>query len=66
MHIEVFPEIEVDAKYKKIKLPKTHFEVKDEEVNQTLTEIQKKFTRFETTSNEYETKMGDKVYITTQ
>lgn len=66
MHIEVFPEIEVDAKYKKIKLPKTHFEVKDEEVDQTLTEIQKKFTRFETTSNEYETKMGDKVYITTQ
>lgn len=66
MHIEVFPEIEVDAKYKKVKLPKTQFEVKDEEVEQALSEIQKKFTRFENTSSEYETKMGDKVNITTQ
>lgn len=66
MHIEVFPEIEIDTKYKKVKLPKTQFEVKDEEVEQTLSEIQKKFTRFEEVSSEYEAKMGDKVHITTQ
>ncbi len=66
MHIEVLPEVEVDAAYKKIKLPKTKFEVKAEEVEQTLTEIQNRFTRFEAVNEEYETKMWDKAYITTQ
>lgn len=66
MHIEVFPEVEIDGKYKKIKLPKTKFEVKNDEVDQTLSEIQKKFTRFEEAKEEYETQMGDKAYINTQ
>jgi trigger factor len=66
MHIEVFPEVEIDGKYKKIKLPKTKFEVKNDEVDQTLREIQKKFTRFEEAKEEYETQMGDKAYINTQ
>lgn len=46
MHIEVFPEVEIDAKYKKVKLPKTLVSVTDEEVEQTLGEIQAKFTKF--------------------
>lgn len=66
MHIEVLPEVEVDSAYKKIKLPKTKFEVKAEEVDQTLTEIQNRFTRFETADEGYEAKMWDKAYITTQ
>jgi FKBP-type peptidyl-prolyl cis-trans isomerase (trigger factor) len=57
MHIEVFPEIEIDAKYKKVKLPKTKIEVSDDELEQTLSEIQKKFTRFEEAKNGYLTKM---------
>lgn len=66
MHIEVFPEIEIDAKYKKVKLPKTQIVVSPEEVEQTLSEIQKKFTRFEEAGEGYEAKMWDKLYINTQ
>lgn len=66
MFVEVFPEIEIDTKYKKIKLPKTKVEVKDSEVEQTLSEIQKRFTRFEEAKKDYQTKMWDKVYINTQ
>lgn len=66
MHIEVFPEVEIDAKYKKVKLPKTLVSVTDEEVEQTLSEIQKKFTKFADAAEGYAAKMGDKVYITTQ
>ncbi len=66
MHVEVFPEIEIDVKYKKVKLPKTKIEVKDSEVEQTLSEIQKRFTRFEEAKKDYTTKMWDKAYINTQ
>lgn len=66
MHIEVFPEIEIDAKYKKVKLPKTKIEVSDVELEQTLSEIQRKFTRFEEAKDGYLTKMWDKLYINTQ
>ncbi len=66
MHIEVFPEIEIDTKYKKVKLPKTKIEVSDTEIEQTLSEIQKKFTRFEEAKDGYLTKMWDKLYINTQ
>lgn len=66
MHIEVFPEIEIDAKYKKIKLQKTKIEVSDSEVEQTLSEIQKKFTKFAEAKKTYTSKMWDKLYITTQ
>jgi len=57
MRVEVFPEIEIDVKYKKIKLPKTKVSVKDSDVEQTLSEIQKKFTRFEESKKDYTTKM---------
>lgn len=66
MHVEVFPEIEIEAWYKKIKLPKTKIEVADSEVEQTLDEIQKRFTRYEESSEWYKSKMWDKVTITTQ
>jgi len=65
MRVEVFPEIEIDVKYKKIKLPKTKVSVKDSDVEQTLSEIQKKFTRFEESKKDYTTKMWDKIYINT-
>lgn len=66
MHVEVFPEIEIDAKYKKIKLPKTKVEVSDSEVEQTLSEIQRKFTKFQEAEKTYTSKMWDKLYINTQ
>ncbi|MDD5770363.1 MAG: trigger factor [Candidatus Gracilibacteria bacterium] len=66
MHIEVFPEIEIEKGYKKIKLPKTKVLVNDDEVEATLKEIQNKFTKFEEAGEGYEPKMGDKLYINTQ
>jgi FKBP-type peptidyl-prolyl cis-trans isomerase (trigger factor) len=47
MTVEVFPEIEIKPEYKKIKLTKTKVEVKDSEVEQALSEIQTRFTKFE-------------------
>ena len=47
VHIEVFPEINIDKKYKKIKLKKTEIKVAASEVNNALDEIQTKFTTFE-------------------
>lgn len=66
MTVEVFPEIEISQDYKKIKLPKTKFEVTDDEVEQTLSEIQKRFTKFEDAIEWYQTKIWDKVTISTQ
>ncbi|MDP5038943.1 MAG: trigger factor [Candidatus Gracilibacteria bacterium] len=66
MHVEVLPEVEVDAKYKKIKLEKTKFDVTDAEVKSNLDQIQTKFTKFEEAQKDYEAQNGDKVYINTQ
>jgi trigger factor len=57
MKVEVFPEIEIKAEYKKIKLPKTKVEVTDKEVEQTLAEIQTRFTRFEACAADAKCKM---------
>lgn len=65
MHIEVFPDIEIDKKYKDIKLKKTNVEVKEEEIQQSLGEIQKKFTQFHKADDNYEAKFWDKVSINT-
>jgi len=47
IHIEVFPTIEIDKKYKNIKLTKTKISVSAEEVKNALSEIENKFTKFE-------------------
>jgi FKBP-type peptidyl-prolyl cis-trans isomerase (trigger factor) len=49
IHIEVFPTIEIDSKYKKIKLKKTKISVSAAEVKAALSEIETKFTKFEET-----------------
>lgn len=47
IHIEVFPTIEIDPKYKDIKLTKQKISVEADEVNNALKEIETKFTKFE-------------------
>lgn len=66
MNVEVFPEIEIEKGYKKIKLPKTKVEVKAAEVTTTMEDIQKKFTKFQEAQDGYVAKMGDKLFINTQ
>lgn len=67
IHIEVFPTIEIDKKYKDIKLTKNKISVSAEEVKNALSEIENKFTKFEATeSKAAKTKMWDRVTIDTQ
>ena len=67
IHIEVLPNVEIDAKYKDIKLKKHTVEVSDDEVNSALSNIEKKFTKFEEeTDSEYKAGMWDRVSINTQ
>lgn len=65
IHIEVFPEIDIDKKYKKISLKKTKISVSDKEVKAALSDIETKFTSFEEASKTYKSKMWDKVTIDT-
>jgi len=53
LHIEVFPTIEIENKYKKIKLKKQKVEVKNEEVENALLDIQTRFTKFEAQEKNY-------------
>ena len=67
LHIEIFPEISIDDKYKKIKLKKQKIEVKKEEVENAIKEIEAKFTKYEeSTDKAYKAKMWDKVTINTK
>jgi FKBP-type peptidyl-prolyl cis-trans isomerase (trigger factor) len=50
MHVEVFPDVEISKDYKKIKLKKTSTKLEDSEVEDTLKEIQNRFTKFEEVS----------------
>jgi len=66
IHIEVFPTIEIDSKYKKIKLKKTKISVTAAEVKAALSEIETKFTKFEETkSKTAKCSMWDRVTIDT-
>jgi len=47
IHIEVFPTIEIDSKYKDIKLKKKEIKVSADEVKGALEQIETKFTKFE-------------------
>lgn len=66
IHIEVFPEIIIDSKYKKIKIKKQTVVVSDMEVENALKEIETKFTKFEeSTDKKTVAEMWDKVTIDT-
>ncbi len=66
LHVEVFPEIVIDNKYKKIKIQKQKVEVTESEVESTLKDIQVRFTRFEVSKDaNYAIKMWDRVTIDT-
>jgi trigger factor len=67
VHIEVFPEIVIDKKYKDIKLEKKSVKVTAAEVKAALGEIETKFTKFEeVTDKRSKLKMGDRATIDTQ
>jgi FKBP-type peptidyl-prolyl cis-trans isomerase (trigger factor) len=51
IHIEVLPNVEIDSKYKNISLKKEDIKVEDSEVNNAISEIERKFTKFEETND---------------
>lgn len=67
IHIEVLPNVEIDPKYKDIKLKKQMIEVSDDEVKKALEDIETRFTKFEEVSDAgYKSQMWDRVTINTQ
>jgi FKBP-type peptidyl-prolyl cis-trans isomerase (trigger factor) len=66
MEVEVFPEINIDDKYKKISLKKTNVKVTDKEVKAALDDIQTKFTTFKEATKAAKVAKNDKVTINTQ
>lgn len=66
IHIEILPNVEIDSKYKEIKLKKQEITVNNEEVQTALDQIQTRFTKFEeVTDASYQAKNWDKVTINT-
>lgn len=63
IHVEVLPEVEIDDKYKKIKLSRKKISVSTKEVNEAIEDIEKRFSTFEETTKK--SKMGDRVTIDT-
>lgn len=63
--VEVFPEVEIKNDYKKIKLKKTISKITQEEVNNEIENIRKKFAKFEQKDDSYLSKMWDKLVIDT-
>ena len=67
IHIEVFPVVEIDSKYKNIKLKKKEIKVSADEVKAALEQIETKFTQFEeSTDSKDKAEMWDRVTINTQ
>ncbi len=67
IHIEVLPTVEIDSKYKEIKLKKQEVTITDEEVKTAMDNIQTRFTSYEVvTDPEYKAKLWDKTIINTQ
>ena len=64
IHIEVLPEVEITNEYKKISLKKKKIEVNDEEVENAIKDIERKFTSFVEDKN-WKVEIWDKVTITT-
>lgn len=66
IHIEILPDAQIDAKYKKIKLKKQKVSVSTAEVKNAIGEIEQKFTKFEE-KDDKKTKaaLGDRVTVDT-
>lgn len=65
VNIEVFPEIEIDKSYKKVKIKKTEVNVDDSQVDKALEDIQTRFTKFEKAEDDYKCVIWDRVTIDT-
>ena len=65
VNIEVFPEIEIDKSYKKVKIKKTEVNVEDSQVDKALEDIQTRFTKFEKAEDDYKCVIWDRVTIDT-
>lgn len=66
IHIEVLPEVQIDAKYKKIKLKKQKVSVSADEVKKALEEIETKFTNFEeSTDKKTKAALWDRITVDT-
>lgn len=65
IEVEVFPEISIDEKYKKVKLTKNKLSVSAKEVDAALADIETRFTHFHDTDEKHEAHMGDRVTIDT-
>lgn len=66
IHIEILPEIEIDKKYKNIKLKKQKVSVSADEVKKALEEIETKFTKFEeNTDKKVKAALWDRVTVDT-
>lgn len=65
IEVEVFPEIEIKAAYKKVKLTKQKLSVSAAEVTAALDDIQTRFTHFHDTDATHAAHMGDRVTIDT-
>ncbi len=67
VQLEVFPSVEIQSGYKKIKLKKSKLSVTKKEIDAALVDIQTRFTHFhEVSDTKVAAKMGDKVTIDTQ
>lgn len=65
IHIEVFPTIEIDSKYKDIKLERKKITVSAAEVKAALEQIETKFSKFEEAADA-KSEMWDRVTIDTE
>ncbi len=66
IHVEVLPKVEINEKYKDIKLKKKKITVSTDEVKQAIKDIEKKFTTFkEVTDKKSKAALWDKVTIDT-
>lgn len=67
IHIEVLPTVEIKNDYKKISLKKKEISVSDEEVSNSLSDIEKRFTKFVKEDNsDYKACLWDRASIDTQ
>lgn len=63
--VEVFPEVEVKAWYRDIKLTASQIEVGEGEIDAALSDIETRFTHFHDTDASHSAHMGDRVTIDT-
>lgn len=67
LEVEVLPEVEIDPKYKEIKIKKTIVKVDDSEVDNAINEIKHKFTKYEKIEDPtYKIKKGDITVVDTE